>query len=120
MLYQLSYAPDPDEPIRMKGLIRNRRRTINTEGAETTTAGDGAPAEGRVLTAQRGRRRKAGPYIAFILSVTFADQAPSGFLVITGSEPPPISTETVFSAAEVSSVPSEPSTSLLISRTILF
>lgn len=147
LLYQLSYAPEPGfSPC--EGLLRNWRRTINTASDETVKAGDRSPALGQSslatgrtgpppVTARKGARnrrdasadaggegrcrcRRASPHISFILSVTTLLQAPSGVLVITGSEPPPMSTATVFSAAAVSSVPSEPATSLLISPTMRF
>src|SRR5438552_12982774 len=72
------------------------------------------------LTPPHKGEGKSMCYIFFISSVTTDVQAPSGFLEMTGSEPPFISVSTVRSAAATSSVPSEPSVSLLISCIMVF
>src|SRR5215218_5059200 len=60
-------------------------------------------------------RPRPSPQSFFAASVTAAVQAPVGSLVMTGSDPPDSSVFTVVLAAAVSSAPSEPSVSLLIS-----
>ena len=80
--------------------------------------GEDAPAPIR-LHMKSGPKRGLLAYIPLALSVTTDVQAPSGFLVMTGSEPPFISVSTVRSAAATSSEPSEPSVSLLISSIIV-
>lgn len=59
---------------------------------------------------------RVAPYSA--LSITTCDQAPTGFLVITGSEPPDSNVFTVRSKSAGSSLPFEPAVSLLISPII--